>query len=111
MRELPPKVERALGRTIGRRSREQPAEIDPGVYLELRRMVFESGITGDDRQAELVMMMRWHLGLLPPHQKPMIRSGLSAVDQYTAELIARRAWELVDENRRRLPAVEHEIDA
>lgn len=99
-----PALERALGTSTPRERRiAEPLEAPTANVL--RELAHNSGVAGDAALVGLVLLMRWHVGRGPkPHQ----RAGLTVAEAYAADITRRRAWELVDANRHRLPPVNEE---
>lgn len=97
-------LDKALGQG-NTRQRGVAKPLPPHVAAVLRELAHDSGITGDAERADLVTIMRWHLELGP---KPLAIGGLPPARAYVQQTIRRRAWELVDANRHRLPAIPYD---
>lgn len=73
--------------------------------MTIRRLVLDSGIVGRDALEIVTRLVVWHLGR---GQKPIRPSSttMTPAEAYATDLLARRAWQIVDEHRDRLPPVE-----
>lgn len=93
--------QRALG--IGNTlERDVAARLDPTTRNILEDLSRTAGLRTDQARADLIRLMRWHIGRGP---QPMLEPTLDRIKLHDQAVTRRRAWELVDENRRYLPPV------
>ena len=108
MSTYPP--DRALGIGTNREDGVIAPKVDPSTASVLRDLArpANTGINGAWAAWAVVMWMRYYLGHIGPRLTVQRRTDAVYTDAHTRELIPRRAYELLDANRDRLPPIERE---